>query len=76
MRTGLRGFPKKFFVTTLFSLPENKGNAPVMNNRSKKLNIPCKGTTKNYIYESTTSFYASNALFMPEGTSDSKGQKE
>ena len=27
------------------------------------------------IYESRTSFYASNALFVPEGTSDSEAEK-
>ena len=39
------------------------------------LNIPCKGDTKNYIHESRTSFYASNALCVPEGTSDSEAEK-
>ena len=80
MRTGPKGFegvaPKRHFATTPFSLPENEGNAPFMTNYYKNcLNIPCNSNTKNQIYESTTSFYASNALFVPEGTSDSKAEK-
>ena len=41
MRMGPRGFggaaPKKFFVTTPFSLPENEGNALFITNYFKKL---------------------------------------
>ena len=74
---GVRGVaPKEFFPTTPLSLPENEGNAPVMTNCSKRLlNISCKGYTKHCVYKSRTAIYASNALFVPEGTSNSKAEK-